>query len=666
RNVTAIKISDNVGTDENEPEVLYMGDHHARELMSVEIPLMFAQYLLQHYGTDPVVTNYVNTREIYIIPIVNPDGLAYVQANHSGSSNNWWRKNRRNNGNGTFGVDLNRNYATGWNAPNGGNSTSGSSDVYRGTAPFSEPETAALDAFVAARHFTTVFTTHTYTDVLLWPWGWQLGGPANAAEYNLLGSNFVIENGVQQGPISNLLYIAAGNAVDHHHQVHSAYAFTAELGRSNEGGFWPTGQNIINIATRHQRMFRKIALSAGPLFDIQQVTVAEAPGGNGNGIVEPGEQGQVVVTVQNGGVVAGTVHLDLLALTSGPGIGLGSVNVPAARLAASSNAASPLTFSIPPGYAQPLAHLRVQLTGDGRTSTRDVDVPLAAVRVAADDDFELDRGWRRGSSDTATTGWWERAAPQQTLNLGTVIQPGVQTTPGGTYCMVTDGRAGTSASDFDVDGGFTDLLSPVMDLSHLGSCEASFDLWYTESAGNDAMTVSVSRDGGSGWTPLYSRTTSTGAWTRIALDLGAPLTAQMRLRVRAQDQLDSLVECLVDGLRLRGVAADGSVTLLSNGALGSSVRGGMTGPAGSLCFLLGSLAQTAGTTFPGVGGTLYLDPAFALVMPGVPADAAGHAATDVSIPNNPALTGATVYWQMASITPSAVAFGGNVTSVVLQ
>src|SRR5262249_3941903 len=66
RNITAIKISDNVNVDENEPEVLIMGNHHARELMSVEIPLMFAQYLLQHYGTDPVVTNYVNTREIYI------------------------------------------------------------------------------------------------------------------------------------------------------------------------------------------------------------------------------------------------------------------------------------------------------------------------------------------------------------------------------------------------------------------------------------------------------------------------------------------------------------------------------------------------------------------------------------------------------------------------
>jgi hypothetical protein len=114
RNLTVIKISDNVGVDENEPEVLYMGNHHARELMSVEIPLMFAQYLLQHYGSDPVVTNYVNTREIYIMPTVNPDGLAYVQANHSGASGNWWRKNRRNNGNGTFGVDINRNYSYKW------------------------------------------------------------------------------------------------------------------------------------------------------------------------------------------------------------------------------------------------------------------------------------------------------------------------------------------------------------------------------------------------------------------------------------------------------------------------------------------------------------------------------------------------------------------------
>ena len=94
RNITMLKISDNVTADESEPEVLYMGNHHARELMSVEIPLLFANYLLQNYITNPMVAQYVNTREIYVIPMVNPDGHFYVQQNHAGSPGTWWRKNR--------------------------------------------------------------------------------------------------------------------------------------------------------------------------------------------------------------------------------------------------------------------------------------------------------------------------------------------------------------------------------------------------------------------------------------------------------------------------------------------------------------------------------------------------------------------------------------------
>ena len=111
RNIYVLEISDNVLVSEDEPEVLIMGNHHAREIMSVEIPLKFAEYLLENYGVDPTVTEMIDNREIYIAPMINPDGHVYVQQNHSGSSDYWWRKNRRDNGDGSFGVDLNRNYS---------------------------------------------------------------------------------------------------------------------------------------------------------------------------------------------------------------------------------------------------------------------------------------------------------------------------------------------------------------------------------------------------------------------------------------------------------------------------------------------------------------------------------------------------------------------------
>lgn len=244
RNITAIKISDNVGTDENEPEVLYMGDHHARELMSVEIPLMFAQYLLQHYGTDPVVTNYVNTREIFIIPIVNPDGLAYVQANHTGSSNNWWRKNRRNNGNGTFGVDINRNYSFKWGYDDIGSSPTTSNETYRGPSAFSEPETQAIRNFCAQRHFTCFLSYHSYGELLLYPWGYFAGFTPDQKVYATLGAELAAGTGFAVGnPALGTIYITNGDSDDWAYgeiaQKNRIFGFTPEINSSAQGGFAP-------------------------------------------------------------------------------------------------------------------------------------------------------------------------------------------------------------------------------------------------------------------------------------------------------------------------------------------------------------------------------------------------------------------------------------------
>jgi hypothetical protein len=334
------------------------------------------------------------------------------------------------------------------------------------------------------------------------------------------------------------------------------------------------------------------------------------------------------------------------------------------KLSTTSNAV-PLSFTIPPGFSGAAVVLRVLLTGDGRSSEQLVVLPFSSERTVVDDDFERDRGFRRGSGDTAVTGRWERAAPQATLDGTTTAQTGTQTTPGGSQCWVTDGRAGTAATTFDVDGGYTDLLSPVLDLGHLYACTASFDLWYYESAKDDAMTVAVSRDGGATWTNVYSRSTPTGAWTRVDVDLGAPLTNQMRLRVRAQDLADSIVECQVDGLQLHGYALDGAVTLLGSGGLGTVVRAGMNAPPGAFCVLLTSPVLGVGTTFPGVGGTLLLDPNITFVLPGHVADSSGYAAMDIDIPANPALGGARFWFQQA-VLAATIAFGGNAPSVLLQ
>ncbi len=258
RDIWMVKISDNVGIDENEPEVLYDALHHAREPLSMETTLLFMDSLLSGYGgSDPEVNYLVNERELFFVPCLNPDGYEYNRTTNPGGGG-LWRKNRR----GGYGVDLNRNYPTGFGG--GGSSGSQSSETYRGTAPFSEPETAAMDVFARSRNFVQAFSTHTYTDVLLRPWGYQTGGPANVADYDRVGRIATSSNGIQHGSTFDLLYQASGTAVDHHHVGYGSLSWTAELGRSNEGGFWPNPTATVNIATRHQHMFRMIALLAGP------------------------------------------------------------------------------------------------------------------------------------------------------------------------------------------------------------------------------------------------------------------------------------------------------------------------------------------------------------------------------------------------------------------
>jgi hypothetical protein len=246
------------------------------------------------------------------------------------------------------------------------------------------------------------------------------------------------------------------------------------------------------------------------------------------------------------------------------------------------------------------------------------------------------------------------------------MQPGSQTTPGGTMCWVTDGRAGTTAGTYDVDGGYTHLISPEMDLSHLSAATVSFDLWYAESASNDQLLVQLSRDGGANWTLLYQRNTPTGGWTRLELPLFAPLTDRMVLRVRAQDQFSSTVEALVDGFEVRAVAADGAVTLLGSGVLGTVLRLGMNGPDPSLVLPLVALGLGPAIAVPGIGGTLLLDVATIATMPLQVLGSSGYAAVELAIPLQPGLVSLPIAFQSLLVAGGGMTFGGNAPLVVLK
>jgi len=259
RNIYALKISDNVTVDEPEAEVALMGNLHARELMAVEMPLLMAQYLTDNYGSDATVTDYVDNREIWILPMLNPDGHAYVENNHSGSWWTWWRLNRRVNSDLSVGVDLNRNFGYEWGYDNIGSSPVPGSETYRGPAAFSEPETAALRDFVDSHHFTLWLSYHSYGELLLYPWGYLYGYTPDHAVYEELGNRLTAANGYLPGnPAMGAIYVANGDSDDwgYGDQVAKGkvFAFTPEVNNSSEGGFGPPDSLIAPTFARNLNM----------------------------------------------------------------------------------------------------------------------------------------------------------------------------------------------------------------------------------------------------------------------------------------------------------------------------------------------------------------------------------------------------------------------------
>ena len=227
RDILAVRISDNPEVDQpDKPKVLLVGGHHAREWISVDVPYYIALHLVDSYGVDPEVTALVDNGVIWVVPLLNPDGHQYTVDGYR-----MWRKNRRNNG-GSYGVDLNRNYAYGW----GGSGSSGvpSSETYRGTAPFSEPETQALRDLFLSRDWKAMVSYHSYGQLILYPWGNTYDRAPDHYRLDLFAKEMaqIIRSvhGVNYTPDKGSgLYLASGTTDDWTYAVAGTMSYTIEL-----------------------------------------------------------------------------------------------------------------------------------------------------------------------------------------------------------------------------------------------------------------------------------------------------------------------------------------------------------------------------------------------------------------------------------------------------
>jgi len=262
RDIVAIKISDNVATDENEPEVLFTFHQHAREHLTVEMALYLLRELGAGYGSDSRVTNLVNNREIWIVPDLNPDGGEYDIATGSYRS---WRKNRQpNSGSSNVGTDLNRNWNYKWGCC-GGSSGSTSSETYRGAAAESAPEVKVVADFVRSRVVGGVqqikagIDFHTYSELVLWPFGYTYSDTTTgmtADDYNAfrtVGQKMAASNGYTAEQSSDL-YITDGSIDDYLWGTQKIFDYTFEMypTSSSGGGFYPPDEVIERETSRNR------------------------------------------------------------------------------------------------------------------------------------------------------------------------------------------------------------------------------------------------------------------------------------------------------------------------------------------------------------------------------------------------------------------------------
>ena len=217
--IKAVKISGNVKIDEDEPSVLFMGGHHAREPMGTQVCLAMIRHLVNNKNKDHV-KHWLNHLSIWIVPCVNPDGYDYVLTQNNKFP--WWRKNLRdNNNNGVFepeidGVDLNRNYDFNW--ANGGRKEN-KSWYFRGKTPSSESEIKAIMNLAERERFVLAIDYHSFGEVVMFPWALEMKPPdevfirdlasglsQNLSKFKLKKKYDIVYLNGQSGQSANWLY----------------------------------------------------------------------------------------------------------------------------------------------------------------------------------------------------------------------------------------------------------------------------------------------------------------------------------------------------------------------------------------------------------------------------------------------------------------------------
>jgi carboxypeptidase T len=251
RDLIGVRISNDANDNLSEPGVFYVGQHHAREHLTVEVVLSIAHHFLD--STKISTRGLIYSRQIYVVPSLNPDGAEYDIAT---GSYRFWRKNRQPapppNEN-IYGTDNNRNYGYKWGCC-GGSSPSPGSETYRGPNPFSTPEDSRMADFMLAHpNVKTGISYHTYGDLILYPYGYtytDIPPDMTVVDHNTfvaMGAEMERTAGYHAQQSSDL-YITDGDWNDWMYGALHRYPITIEM---SGGGFYPPDEIIPSESARN-------------------------------------------------------------------------------------------------------------------------------------------------------------------------------------------------------------------------------------------------------------------------------------------------------------------------------------------------------------------------------------------------------------------------------
>jgi carboxypeptidase T len=487
RDIFYLRISDNPNVDEPEPEVLYTALHHAREPESISQLIYYMWYLLENYATDPEIHALVDNTEMYFVPCINPDGYIYNESTDP-NGGGLWRKNRRDNLDGEFGVDLNRNYGYNFGFDDFGSSPFTADDTYRGALSFSEPETQAIRDFTNAHQFRLAMNYHTFGNHLVTPWG---NLPAfytpDSAQFDFYGHAIAKYDHYHVGtPYQTVGYVTNGSSDDWMYGEQNSkpkiFSMTPEVGEQDDG-FWPVPSRIQFLSESNvfaNLTTAKLAGHYGMLTHHEERYTGDMNNWFHFNFRELGLD------------TAGTFTVTLNAIT--PNIIATGAAASYTMMSVLQSVDDSISFMLDPGI-NPGDEIKYTVTLDnGLYSDVDTITQLFGNPIIAlNDDGSNLANWN-------TSGTWDATTEDY------VSSPS----------SITDSPFQNYQSNENNNLELTNTIS----LAGAVDAQLTFSAKWNIEAGYDYMQVSASSDGGSSWSPLCGKYTVAGSSAQLQ---GEPL-----------------------------------------------------------------------------------------------------------------------------------------------